>query len=50
MRASLRRFAGLLLVTVLACGTALAFPDKPVTIIVPQPPGGANDALTRVIA
>ena len=44
------RFAGLLLLAVLACGTASAFPDKPVTIIVPQPPGGANDALVRAIA
>lgn len=31
-------------------GAALAFPTRPVTILVPQPPGGANDALTRAIA
>jgi len=44
------RFAGALLLAAFACGTASAFPDKPVTIIVPQPPGGANDALVRAIA
>ncbi len=33
----------------LACAVH-AFPTRPVTIIVPQPPGGANDALTRAIA
>ena len=29
--------------------TAHAFPTKTVTIIVPQPPGGANDALARAV-
>ena len=46
----LRRLAGALLLAALACGTASAFPDKPVTFLVPQPPGGANDALVRAIA
>lgn len=35
------------------CGPALAqdkYPNKPVTIIVPQAAGGANDAIARVIA
>jgi tripartite-type tricarboxylate transporter receptor subunit TctC len=36
----------------LACGyaAAQAYPSKTVRIIVPVPPGGANDTLTRVIA
>ena len=40
----------LALLAALACGAAYAFPTRPVTIIVPQPPGGANDALVRTIA
>jgi len=46
----MKRIAGLALLAALLAGAAHAFPTKPVTIIVPQPPGGANDALTRVIA
>jgi tripartite-type tricarboxylate transporter receptor subunit TctC len=34
----------------LACGSAHAFPTKPVKIIVPQAPGGASDSLSRIIA
>lgn len=37
----------------LLCGTVLAqdkYPNKPVTIIVPQAAGGANDAIARVVA
>jgi tripartite-type tricarboxylate transporter receptor subunit TctC len=29
---------------------ALAFPDRPLRIVVPYPPGGGNDALARVLA
>jgi tripartite-type tricarboxylate transporter receptor subunit TctC len=47
--------AGLLLMPALATAILLAdavqaFPTRPVTILVPQPPGGANDALARAIA
>ena len=36
----------------LACGTAAAsgYPGKPVTLIVPQAPGGANAAVARMVA
>jgi tripartite-type tricarboxylate transporter receptor subunit TctC len=33
-----------------ACATGQEYPARPVRIIVPVPPGGANDTLTRIIA
>ncbi|MBI3373724.1 MAG: tripartite tricarboxylate transporter substrate binding protein [Betaproteobacteria bacterium] len=38
------------LVLAVFCSGAQAFPTRPVTMIVPQPPGGANDVLVRTIA
>ena len=35
---------------VLAAASALAFPDKPMRMIVPNPPGGAQDIVARLIA
>ena len=32
------------------CGLASAYPDKPLTLIVPYPPGGGADTLSRAVA
>ncbi len=52
-----RRFA-ILKMTLLSLGMSFAaqaiaqdkFPSRPVTVVVPQAAGGANDAIARVIA
>src|SRR4051812_10388786 len=46
----LHLIAAAALTTLLACGNAFAaFPEKPITIVVPTAPGGANDAMARVV-
>ncbi len=46
-----RRDAGLALLAVaLPAARAQSYPAKPVTILVPQAPGGTNDALGRILA
>jgi tripartite-type tricarboxylate transporter receptor subunit TctC len=48
----IRAFASLLLVAVLmvpGAASAQSYPARPITLIVPYPPGGATDAISRII-
>ena len=53
MKLTRRHAAACVLAVLSAGGSAFAqdkYPSKPVTIIVPQAPGGANDAIARIVA
>ena len=39
----------LLLVLLSSVGSALAWPTKPITVIVPYPPGGGTDVIARIV-
>jgi tripartite-type tricarboxylate transporter receptor subunit TctC len=45
-----RALAALLLATCTAGAYAQAYPSKPIRFVVPYPPGGSNDVLTRITA
>ena len=41
---------GMLLLTSVGTSLAQTFPDKPITLLIPYPPGGSADMLARPIA
>ena len=45
-----KTFAALITGVFLATGAFAAFPDKPITITVPFPPGGSTDSLARIMS
>jgi tripartite-type tricarboxylate transporter receptor subunit TctC len=42
--------AGLVFASLLSVAHGQALPSKPITIVVPFPPGGAANASTRIVA
>jgi tripartite-type tricarboxylate transporter receptor subunit TctC len=50
MRQLLRLFASALLLGALAAPAAAEYPDRPVRLIIPFPPGGSNDVVGRLVA
>jgi tripartite-type tricarboxylate transporter receptor subunit TctC len=50
MRHALRLVASALLLVALAAPAAAEYPDHPVRLIIPFPPGGSNDVVGRLVA
>src|SRR5690606_23988899 len=52
MQPSLPRLlgAGVLALSAVGAAHAQAYPNKPITLIVPFSPGGANDTVARIVA
>lgn len=49
-RGGVSRFLSLILISLAANAAHAAWPDKPITLIVPYPPGGNTDILGRLLA
>src|SRR5687767_14195816 len=41
--------ASIAVIGTLACASAQHFPNRPVTLVVPLPPGGTNDIMARIV-
>src|SRR5205085_2747254 len=50
MAARMGRLVGAAALALVCAAAAAQYPSRPVRVVIPQPPGGANDTVARVIA